>query len=234
MPRETLTRDQVVAAAIAILDEEGFDALSMRHLAGRLGTAAPTLYWHVRNRDQLLDLVADEIVGEVVVALGNPNGWRAWMTGLAVSLREVLARHPGVGPVIGLRPLTGANAQIAQGGLLQALREDGFDDADAALAAMTLTQWASGFAVFEARDRPGPAVPPGLPDPDARFVYGLTVLLDGIEVDMLRRRDEDQHGGDGQDKDRPKGKRLRKDEDRPKGKRLRKDEDRPKGDHRPR
>jgi hypothetical protein len=108
--------------------------------------------------------------------------------------------------------------------LLAALRRDGFSDEGAALAATTLTGWASGFGVFEARDRSGVATPPGLPEADARFEYGLAVLLDGIEAAERRRTDEE----------RPKAKRHRKDGDRPRGKHHRRDEERRKGDHRPR
>jgi AcrR family transcriptional regulator len=224
MPRETLTREQVVEAAIAILDEEGFDALSMRHLGQRLGAAAPTLYWHVHSRDELLDLVGDAIVGEVLAGIGEPDGWRAWMSSLARSLRDVLARHGGVAPIIGLRPLSGPNAVAALEELLAALRRDGFTDEGAVLAATTLTGWASGFGVFEARDRSGAAAPPGLPEADARFEYGLAVLLDGIEAAERRRADEE----------RPKGKHHRKDADRARGKHHRRDEERRKGEHRPR
>jgi TetR/AcrR family tetracycline transcriptional repressor len=187
MPRETLTRGDVVGAAIAVLDEEGYEALSMRHVAQRLGTAAPTLYWHVRNRDELLDLVLDAIAAEVLEGIGQPEGWRAWMTALARSLRAVLLAHRGLGPIIGLRPLTGPNANAALGRLLDALRRDGFDGAEAALAATTLTAWASMFAVSEARDLDA-AGPPGMPSADDRFEYGLAVMLDGIDAHRLAGR----------------------------------------------
>jgi AcrR family transcriptional regulator len=211
MPRDTLSRDQVVAAAIAILDEEGYDALSMRRLAQRVGASAPTLYWHVRNREELLDIVADKVVGEVLAGIGEPAGWRAWMNALARSLREVLRTHPGVGPIMGQRPTTGVNATATLGRLLDALHHDGFSEQGAALAALTLTGWASGFAVSEARDAAGIAAGamPALPDvaagpvrpvgsegalaglgPDERFEYGLAVLLDGIEAAEARH-----HGG---------------------------------------
>jgi AcrR family transcriptional regulator len=230
MTRETLTRDQVVEAAIAILDEEGYDALSMRRLAQRLGAAAPTLYWHVRNRDELLDLVADDIVGEILGVIGEPTGSRAWMTALARALRDVLGRHAGVAPIIGLRPLTGGNASATLGRLLEALRQDGYGELDAVLAATTLTGWATGFAVFEARDRTGAVEPPGMPDADARFEYGLAVLVDGIEADARRRREAGQQDESRRD-DGGKGKHHRKD-DRGKGKHHRKDDDRGKGDRR--
>ena len=103
------------------------------------------------------------------------------------------------------------------------LRRDGFGESDAVLAATTLTGWASGFAVFEARDRAGAAAPPAMPSADERFEYGLAVLLDGIEAGTRRTTGEE----------RPKEKRHKRDGDKPKEKRHKRDGDKPRGEHRP-
>ncbi len=155
--RPTLTRDQIVDAAIAILDEEGLDSLSMRRLGQRLDAGATSLYWHIRSKDELLDLVLDRIIGEVVAEVGEPQGWREWMTATARSLRRVLLRHRAVAPIMGERPTFGPNALAALEQLLAALRAAGFGDAAALLASTTVVNWASGFAVFEVRDPVGPA-----------------------------------------------------------------------------
>ena len=63
--RATLDRDAVVAAAIAILDTDGINGLSMRRLAADLNATAPSLYWHVTNKDELLDIAFDEVMGEL-------------------------------------------------------------------------------------------------------------------------------------------------------------------------
>jgi AcrR family transcriptional regulator len=155
--RPALSRDQIVDAAIRILDDEGLEALSMRRLGQELNAGATSLYWHIRNKDELLDLVLDRLIGEVVEEVGRPRGWRAWMTSTARSLRRVLLRHRAVAPVLGERPTFGPNALIALEGLLTALREDGFADEPALYAATTVTNWATGFAVFEVRDPVGPS-----------------------------------------------------------------------------
>ncbi len=59
-----ITREKIVAAALRLLDERGLDKLSLRSLAGELGVSAPTLYWHIRDKRQLLDLVAERIIAE--------------------------------------------------------------------------------------------------------------------------------------------------------------------------
>ena len=71
--RETLSRDQIVKATMELLDTEGLSGLSMRKLAARLDSGATSLYWHVQTKDDLLDLVIDEVYGEIDV----PEGARA-------------------------------------------------------------------------------------------------------------------------------------------------------------
>jgi len=85
-PRPRLTLDQVVQAAVALLDEEGLDGLTTRALATRLGVQSPAIYWYVRDKGELLDLVADAICAPALefTAGGGRAGdlsWRAaWPT----------------------------------------------------------------------------------------------------------------------------------------------------------
>ena len=62
--RRPLTRDAIVEAALAVLDRDGLSGLSMRRLAQELGAGAASLYWHVGNKEELLSLMLDRIVGE--------------------------------------------------------------------------------------------------------------------------------------------------------------------------
>lgn len=85
-------REQVVAAALDLLDEAGLDGLTMRALADRMGVRAAALYWHVRDKEQLLGLLAEAILAEV----GEPAGdlpWRAQLETFAADYRRVLQSH---------------------------------------------------------------------------------------------------------------------------------------------
>ncbi|TVT54651.1 TetR family transcriptional regulator [Amycolatopsis rhizosphaerae] len=95
-----LGRSQIVAEAVRLLDEEGIDALSMRKLGTRLGAAATSLYRHVANKDELLELVVDEVVGELRVPPPGPN-WRAAVHECARDIRAVLLRHPWIVTLLG-------------------------------------------------------------------------------------------------------------------------------------
>src|SRR5262252_3721695 len=96
--RVGLTREQVVRAALDLLDEVGLGGLSMRGLADRLGVRAASLYWHLRDKEQLLDLLSEAILGEVPEPAGGP--WRPALEGLAQSYRRVLLAHRDAARVV--------------------------------------------------------------------------------------------------------------------------------------
>src|SRR6266699_3542105 len=87
-----LTRDRLVDAALELINEDGLDALSMRALADRLQVKAASLYWHVRDRDELLELLAAALLAEVRPA-GAPAGWRAEALAVCAALERVTARR---------------------------------------------------------------------------------------------------------------------------------------------
>lgn len=162
-PRERLTREHIVDAAMRLVDRDGLDGLSMRRLGVELDAGATSLYWHVRNKDELLDLLLDRVVGEIRTEVPDVAGWRPLLAETARATRRVLLRHRHLAPVMGERPTLGPNAVAALEWLLGGLRSDGFDLIDAALAAQTVINWASGFAIFECRD---PMFGPGVTEAD--------------------------------------------------------------------
>ena len=91
--REQLNRDRVLAAAVALADAEGVDAVSMRGLAQHLGVVPMALYKHVANKDELLDGMIDAVVAEIEPPVPGPD-WRAAVRRRILSARTVLLRHP--------------------------------------------------------------------------------------------------------------------------------------------
>ncbi|GAA2805787.1 hypothetical protein GCM10020219_091920 [Nonomuraea dietziae] len=121
-----LTRDQIVRAAIEILDAEGLDALSMRKLGARLGAGATSLYWHVANKDELFELVYDEVWGEMSVPDPDSAGWRDTGWAFAHGMRKVILRHPWLAGLLGKLPAIGPNALRAAELLRKGLHQAGF------------------------------------------------------------------------------------------------------------
>jgi AcrR family transcriptional regulator len=94
MPRDTLTRERIVEAAIDLLDTEGLEGLSMRALGERLGSAATAVYWHVGSKDDLITLAGDRAWNEVALPDLAAVDWRTAATRMATDLHAMLTRHP--------------------------------------------------------------------------------------------------------------------------------------------
>ena len=101
--------DQYVAAALAVADAEGLAAVSMRRVAGDLGSGTATLYRYITNRDELVDLMIDAVHGEDPLPEPAPD-WRADLAAVAHSLRATLLRHPWLAGEMTGRPSLGPNS----------------------------------------------------------------------------------------------------------------------------
>jgi AcrR family transcriptional regulator len=89
----TLTREQIVAAAIDLLDAEGLEGLNMRALGKRLGSAATAVYWHLDNKDDLVALAGDTVWHEIALPDLTALDWRTAATAMATELYAMLTRH---------------------------------------------------------------------------------------------------------------------------------------------
>jgi AcrR family transcriptional regulator len=95
--RTGLSRDQIGARAVEIADADGFDAVSMRNVARELDAGTMTLYHYVRNKDELLTLMGDTIMGELILPDDELSGdWRKDLSSLARATRDVFKRHPWI------------------------------------------------------------------------------------------------------------------------------------------
>jgi AcrR family transcriptional regulator len=95
-PRTPLTRQAIVEAALRVLDRDGMDALSMRKVGEELGTGAASLYWHVRNKDELLQLVFEAVSEEAALPEPDPSRWEEQLRDLAREMRRTMHRHRDV------------------------------------------------------------------------------------------------------------------------------------------
>jgi AcrR family transcriptional regulator len=92
--RPAHSRADIARAAIEIADSEGFEGVSMRHVARKLGAGTMTLYHYVRNKDELVSLMSDTIMGEILVPEDElADDWRAALTQIATRTRQVFADH---------------------------------------------------------------------------------------------------------------------------------------------
>jgi AcrR family transcriptional regulator len=101
MRTDTLTRDEIIDAAIGLLDAEGLEGLNMRALGKRLGAAATAVYWHVASKDDLVAHASDQVWHEIALPDLTASDWRAAATAMATDLYALLTRHPWLVQVFG-------------------------------------------------------------------------------------------------------------------------------------
>ncbi|MFJ7276497.1 TetR/AcrR family transcriptional regulator C-terminal domain-containing protein [Kitasatospora sp. NPDC098663] len=204
-----LQRDEVVRTALRVLDEEGIDGLTTRRLARELGVQSPALYWHFKNKRELLDLMAEAMLAEAlpVDRSPDPEHWPDWLAADARAKRHaLLAYRDGARVHAGTLPtedeLPAVEAQ------LDALRQAGLRPRTALRLLLTIDRYIMGWVTEEqawrqdAADRVRPPFPDealrDLPllreaadvlrmtDHDADFEYGLRVLIEGFRAEIAR------------------------------------------------
>src|SRR5579864_3551953 len=100
--RPILGRPEIVRAAMDIADAEGLEAVSMRRIAASLGFGTTSLYWYVKSKEELYQLMFDAYVGEDEVPSYTSGGWRGYAKNLATEARGAMHRHPWV-PLLGIQ-----------------------------------------------------------------------------------------------------------------------------------
>ncbi|HEY2715852.1 MAG TPA: TetR/AcrR family transcriptional regulator [Solirubrobacterales bacterium] len=145
-PAPSLTRDQIAAAAVRLADAEGIDAVSMRRLATALGVAASSLYRYVERKDDLLELMADAVMGEVEPAPPGSD-WRLAIRTFATEMREMIQRHPWAAAVGAGRPSLGPNSLDRAERLFAAIDATGLDIDQLLLLSDTVGAFVRGSAI---------------------------------------------------------------------------------------
>nr|WP_042186621.1 TetR/AcrR family transcriptional regulator C-terminal domain-containing protein [Kibdelosporangium sp. MJ126-NF4]CEL17411.1 TetR-family transcriptional regulator [Kibdelosporangium sp. MJ126-NF4]CTQ91361.1 TetR-family transcriptional regulator [Kibdelosporangium sp. MJ126-NF4] len=147
MPRDTLTKDQIVRAAVELLDAEGLDGLNMRSLGTRLGSAATAVYWHVTSKDNLVRLAGDVVWDEVELPDLDTLDWRTAAVAMATGLHAMMIRHPWLVQAMASHLLYGAGKARYDEHVLAVYEMAGFVDDDADQAAAAVFMFVLGNAV---------------------------------------------------------------------------------------
>lgn len=201
--RVILSRAAIASAAIQILDENGLEGLTMRAVAGKLGAGTMSLYRHIENRDELLDLVVTELADRI--QFDPPSGdWRTDLANVAGRMKEELVRRPQLTLLLTSRARATATSLRALNSTLGILRTAGLGARDAVRANHALGNLVAGAALWEAEPRDPGKPQDASPAPDLenlvwaeaelfagtaqeRFEHGLKLLLDGIQASLHNR-----------------------------------------------
>jgi AcrR family transcriptional regulator len=128
-----LDRERIVAAALALADEGGLDAVSLRKVAARLDVGPMRLYGFISTKEELFDLMVDEVHAEILPE-EQPGDWREALSGLAHRTRRAALRHEWLAELLGGRPSLGPNGLAVTEATLAAL--DGLADVDTVMRAV--------------------------------------------------------------------------------------------------
>ncbi|WDZ83753.1 TetR/AcrR family transcriptional regulator [Micromonospora cathayae] len=143
-----LVLDRIVDAAVTLLDEQGIEGLTMRGLAQRLDVTATALYWHVKTKDDVLDLAVDRIFGDVPIPEVSGD-WREDVRTLTRAWRHTMLRHPWAPGLIG-RPMLGPNVLARTEFLQSALTRGGCGGLQLAVATRIVANYVIGASLTEA------------------------------------------------------------------------------------
>ncbi|WP_024868077.1 TetR/AcrR family transcriptional regulator C-terminal domain-containing protein [Pseudoxanthomonas suwonensis] len=209
-----LQRDRIIESAFRLLDEEGLDGMTLRKLACGVGVRAPSLYWHFRDKRDLLDAMSDALLEDVARDLPDGLPWREAVHRVGTELRQAFkSRRDGARVYAGTFAVS-RNVLRTADALARAFGEAGVAPEDAAIAGMQVMHYVLGFVIEEQALPTDPAqvellktafveavehdypslraARDGLlrPDFDARFAAGLDLLLDGVQARLDSARQE--------------------------------------------
>jgi AcrR family transcriptional regulator len=204
--RAPLTVDRIVDAALALIDEQGLEQLSMRKLGARLGVEAMTLYHHVPSKDGVLDLLVERVITQASFLDAEETlGWRERLERFADRYRAVLIARPKLLPLIATHPVRSPEAlrQLEAAGA--ALMRAGFTVEQCFHVGNAVAMLVIGAALAQVGSDPRADVSSGgsplaeamndpasvVHDHDAIFQFALGALLDGVALS----RSPATHGG---------------------------------------
>jgi AcrR family transcriptional regulator len=206
-----LDRQLILHQAFDILNESGLEGLTLRRLAARLNVKAPAIYWHFKDKQDLLDEMATQVFRESYqesAALEAMPEWREWAMACSQALRKTLLRYREGAKMFGGTYLTDAELYAPMEANLRRLTREGFTLRQAVVGLGALYSYTIGFVIEEQATQ----LAPGEPNPkynlaareqrvnkvlyplaaaagaemftnlDARFVEGLAVIVTGLST----------------------------------------------------
>jgi len=185
--KQRIDPEEVVRAAIELLDADGLDQITLRQLASKFGVQPPALYWHFKDKQDLVEDMAQAILkGGGIDEIDLPADtatWAEWLTSVAYSVRRALLSHRDGGRVVAGASFFRARALARLAVLMMVvLNRAGFDSAHSTLGAGTVIDYVWGY-VIEEQAGEGPEVDPGDPSVGEEVAFPFSLFdLYGLDA----------------------------------------------------
>jgi TetR/AcrR family transcriptional regulator, tetracycline repressor protein len=177
-PRRALSEDEILDAALSLLDDGGANAATVRGIAAKVGVAPNAVYTYFPDKASVINALVERLLGEVDhgVFADRDQPWRHRVESLALELRARLAAHPGAVPLMISGPLDGPHALALNERLLELLADAGLDPTEAARAAYLLIVYVFGSIALDVADlrQPGPMPPESQRIATRRLAFAAT------------------------------------------------------------
>jgi AcrR family transcriptional regulator len=177
-PRRALSEQEILDAALSLLDEGGVEATSVRGIAARVGVAPNAVYTYFPDKAAVLRALVERLLGEVDhgVFADRSEAWRQRVHSLALELRNLLVAHPGAVNLMLGGPMDGPHALALGERLLEVLADAGLDPPNAARASYLLIVYILGAIALEVAELDSPGAPPPEPERIAARRAGLALI----------------------------------------------------------
>jgi TetR/AcrR family tetracycline transcriptional repressor len=147
-PEQKLTREQIAAIARELLAEVGIEGLTMRRLGEACGVKGPALYWHFKDKDELVGQIVDSVVADLYA--GRPDQpWPERLLVVGRSCRQLLLDHPGLAIAVSRGYSLQERVLAGMDGFLAALTDAGFSYEEAVAIHFTVLTFTIGFVIYE-------------------------------------------------------------------------------------
>ncbi|MEV6582727.1 TetR/AcrR family transcriptional regulator [Streptomyces sp. NPDC051582] len=170
--RPSFTREAITVAAVTLADAEGLDAVTMRRVAAEVGAGVMSLYSYAPDKETLLELMVDHVVGELTITDPPTGDWRADLKAMAHRQRAHMLRHPWLPAALSSRRSPGPNTLAVLEHALAALRPTGLDGGTKLEVFAQLTAFVAGHVGYEIAQA-GAARSPGRGEAEARYLMAV-------------------------------------------------------------
>jgi AcrR family transcriptional regulator len=174
VPRNTLSRARVIEGALVLIDADGLDAVTMPRLAKHLGVGTMSLYRHVDDKTDLINAVAERVLGDVQVPDGKADDWEGRVVGYLRALRDAALAHPALARILAERGLTVGPVFLQLEQAHNILRRAGFSNVGAVRTFYSLFTYVFGFVIWE--------LPRVHEQPEASYADSWNTAIDGLDI----------------------------------------------------